>query len=168
MSKLYMKQKIFSWKDRFTIKDQNDNDRYSVEGEFFSIGKKLHIYDMNGNEVAFVHQKVLTLLPRFFVFVNGTQVAEIVKEFTILKPRYRIEGLNWEVQGDIFDHDYQITENGRVVVGIHKAWFSWGDSYELDIADTADSDREVMALAVVLAIDCVMDDNESASYSSTN
>ena len=170
MSKLYMKQKIFSWKDRFTIKDQNDNDRYNVEGEFFSIGKKLHIYDMNDNEVAFVHQKVLTLLPRFFVFVNGIQVAEIVKEFTLLKPRYRIEGLNWEVKGDILNHDYQITDNGRVVVGIHKAWFSWGDSYELDIAGTAasDSNSEVMALAVVLAIDCVMDASESASYSSTN
>ena len=170
MSKLYMKQKIFSWKDRFTIKDQNDIDRYSVEGEFFSIGKKLHIYDMNDNEVAFVHQKVLTLLPRFFVFVNGIQVAEIVKEFTLLKPRYRIEGLNWEVQEDILDHDYQITENGREIVGIHKVWFSWGDSYELNIADTGASDfnSEVMALAVVLAIVCVMDDSESAAYSSTN
>ena len=50
---------------------------------------------------AFVQQKVLTLLPRFYVYVNGSQVAEIVKEFTLLKPKYRIAGLNWEVQGDI-------------------------------------------------------------------
>ncbi len=163
MSRLYMKQKVFSWRDRFTIKDENETDRYSVEGELISIGKKLHVYDNNEQEVAFVQQKVLTLLPRFFVFVNGTQVAEIVKEFTILKPKYRIEGLDWEVQGDILGHDYQITENGREIVRIHKVWLAWGDTFELDIADAAD---EVMALAVVLAIDCVMDASETAAASS--
>lgn len=163
MSRLYMKQKVFSWRDRFTIKDENETDRYSVEGELISIGKKLHVYDNNEQEVAFVQQKVLTLLPRFFVFVNGTQVAEIVKEFTILKPKYRIEGLDWEVQGDILGHDYQITENGREIVRIHKVWLAWGDTFELDIADAAD---EVMALAVVLAIDCVMDASETAVASS--
>jgi hypothetical protein len=31
---------------------------------------------------------------------------------------------------------------------------TWGDSYELDIADTAD---EIIALAVVLTIDCVVE-----------
>ena len=70
MAKLYMKQKIFSWKDRFTIKDQNDSDRYTVEGELISIGKKLHVYDMNNNEVAFVQQKVLTLLLRLLLLAR--------------------------------------------------------------------------------------------------
>ncbi|MPN28801.1 hypothetical protein SDC9_176246 [bioreactor metagenome] len=36
---------------------------------------------------------------------------------------------------------------------IHKAWMTWGDSYELDIMDVRD---EIVALSVVLAIDCVM------------
>lgn len=114
---------------------------------------------------AFVQQKVLTLLPRFYVYVNGSQVAEIVKEFTLLKPKYRIAGLNWEVQGDIFGHDYRITENGREIVRIHKVWLAWGDSFELEISDTA---NEVMALAVVLAIDCVMDASDTSSSYSTN
>ena len=39
---------------------------------------------------------------------------------------------------------------------------TWGDSYELDIANPAD---ELVALAVVLTIDCV---NESDSSSSNN
>ena len=51
--KLYMKQKVFSWRDRFYIKDEYEEDRYYVEGELFSWGKKLHVYDMTGAEVAF-------------------------------------------------------------------------------------------------------------------
>ena len=50
--KLYIKQKVFSWGDKFTVKDSNGEDRYYVEGEIFSWGKKLHVYDMRGNEVA--------------------------------------------------------------------------------------------------------------------
>ena len=36
--KLYIKQKVFSWADRFTVKDSSGNDRYFVEGELFSWG----------------------------------------------------------------------------------------------------------------------------------
>lgn len=157
--KLYMKQKVFSFKDKFYIKDEMGNDKYYIEGEFFSIGKKLHIYDVNGNELAFVHQKVLSFLPRFFVSVNGTQVAEIVKKISFFKPKYIVDGLGWDVQGNFFQHDYKIVENDREVVSIHKAWMSWGDTFEIDIDNNAD---EVQALAVVLAIDCVMDAQENS------
>ena len=77
--KLYIKQKVFSWAYRFTVKDANGNDRYYVEGEVFSWGKKLHVYDQNENEVAFIQQKVFSFLPTYHVFVNGTQAAEIIK-----------------------------------------------------------------------------------------
>ncbi len=151
--KLYIKQKIFSWKDKFYVRDENGNDRYYVEGEFFSLGKKLHIYNMNGDEVAFIQQKLLSFLPRYFVFMGGTQRAEIVKEFTLFRNKYRIDGLGWDVNGDFMDHDYEITSGGRPIVTINKEWFTWGDSYVLDIKDNAD---EVIALSVVLAIDCVI------------
>lgn len=158
--RLYMKQKVFSLKDRFYIKDENGQDRYYVEGEFFSLGKKLHLYDMNGNELAFVQQKLLTFLPKFFVFMHGQQIAEIVKEFTFLKPKYRVDGLGWNVSGDFFSHDYELEQNGNYVAAVHKAWISWGDSYEIDISSSQD---EVMTLAVVLAIDAVLEVESSSS-----
>ncbi len=151
--KLYIKQKMFSWADHFAVKDENGQDRYSVEGELFSWGKKLHVYDMTGNETAFIQQKVLSFLPKYSVFVGGRQVAEIVKELSFLRPRYSIEGLGWDIGGSFWAHDYEITRTGKPIVAIHKEWMTWGDCYELDIADPRD---EVVALAVVLTIDCVM------------
>lgn len=41
--------------------------------------------------------------------------------------------------------------------------FSWGDSYELDIRNTED---EIVALAVVLTIDCVTESNFGANTAS--
>lgn len=151
--KLYIQQKVFSWNDRFTVKDSYGNDKYYVEGELLSWGKKLHIYDGNGQEVAFIKQEVWSFLPRYYVYCGGREVAEINQEFTFLFPKYSVEGLGWEVDGSFMAHDYEITRDGTPIVTIQKEWMTWGDSYELSIRDPRD---EIVALAVVLTIDCVL------------
>ena len=159
---LYIKQKVFSWGDKFTVKDSNGEDRYYVEGEIFSWGKKLHVYDMRGNEVAFIKQELFTLLPRYSVFIGDDQVAEIVKEFSLFFPRYSIEGLGWEIQGQLLAHDHEVTQGGHPIVTIRKEWMTWGDTYELDIAEQND---EIIALAVVLTIDAVTESKGGVSVS---
>ena len=150
--KLYIKEKVFSWGDKFFVKDAQGEDRYVVQGEVFSLGKKLHVYDMLGREVAFIRQELMTFLPRFTVFANGREIAQVKKEFSFLLPRYSIEGLGWEIEGSFWEHEYLITQKGKPIVTISKEWMTWGDSYELDIRNPAD---EIIALAVVLTIDCV-------------
>jgi len=158
--KLYLKQKVFSWRDRFYAKDEHGTDRYSIEGELFTWGKKLHIYDANGREVAFIRQKVFSWLPRYFVEIDGRVVCEIVKEFTFFKPRYRLEGLPWQLNGNFWAHEYTLTDGNRQIMQLSKAWFTWGDSYELDIADLRD---ELMCLCVTLAVDCALE-SETANH----
>lgn len=158
--KLYIKEKVFSWGDKFTVKDEYGNDRYYVEGEVFSWGKKLHVYDMEGNEVAFIKQEVWSFLPRYYVFCDDKQVAEIKKEFTFIFPKYSIEGLGWEIEGRFMAHDYEITQSGHTIVSIRKEWMTWGDSYELNIRNP---ENEIVALAVVLTIDCVTESSSGAN-----
>ena len=125
--KLYMKQKVFSWADRFTVKDELGSDRYYVEGRLFTWGKQLFVYDAaSGEEVAFIKQRVMSFLPRYDVFVGGAQLLEIVKEFTFFHPRYTISGKDWDVEGDFFAHEYSVIQNGQLVVTISKEWLTWG------------------------------------------
>jgi len=156
--KLYLKQKVFSWRDRFYAKDEYGNDRYYIEGEIFSWGKKLHIYDINGNEVAFIRQKVLSWLPRYYVEINGSTVCSIVKEFSLFRPRYRLEGIPWRVEGDFWAHDYSLYDSQRIIMQLSKKWFSWGDSYELYIMDPS---NELLCLCVTLAIDAALEQESS-------
>ena len=160
--KLYIREKVFSWGDKFTVKDEFGNDKYYVQGEIFSWGKKLHVYNMVGQEVAFIKQEVFSFMPRFYVFCDNRQVAEIRKEFSFLFPKYRIDGLGWEIEGSFLAHDYDIIQGGRTIVSINKEWMTWGDSYELNIMNDAD---ELVALAVVLTIDCV---TEAAKNNANN
>ena len=92
-------------------------------------------------------------MPQYTVFCGGREVATIRKEFTFLFPRYVIDGLGWEIDGSFMAHDYEITEAGKPIVTINKEWMTWGDTYELTITDPQ---QEILALAVVLTIDCVL------------
>lgn len=163
--KLYIKEKVFSWGDRFSVKDEYGSDKYFVEGEVFSWGKKLHVYNNAGYEVAFIKQEVFSFMPRYYVFCGDRQVAEIKKEFSFLFPRYSIAGLGWEIEGRFMAHEYEIIQGGRTIVSISKEWMTWGDSYELDILNPAD---EIVALAVVLTIDCVTESSSGTSVTVSN
>ena len=155
MKKLFMKQKLLSTVDSFTVKDETETDCYTVKGDYITVGgKKLHISDMTERELATVKQKLLSLMPKFYVYVDGQQVAEIVKKISLFKAKYLVNGPGWEVRGSLLDHDYTITKDSEEIVRVHKVWFSWGDSYEIDIYDEK---QEVLALAVVLAIDLVLE-----------
>lgn len=156
--KLYIKQKVFSWADKFSIIDSNGAERYFVEGELFSWGHKLHILSSNGQEVAFVKQKLMTFMPKFEVYLNDILAVEVVKEFTFFTPKYILHGIDWSVNGDFLSHNYIITSGDQEIASISKAWFSWGDSYELIISDNV---NEILAVATVLAIDCVLEAQNS-------
>ena len=151
--RLYVRQKVFSWGDKFFVKDEEGNDLYSVQGEIISLGKKLHVFDPSGDEVAFIRQKLLSFLPRFFVEINGREVCQVVKEITLFRPRYRLDGLSWQLDGDYLAHEYSLTDGTRQIMSLSKKWLTWGDAYELDIADPQ---NELVCLCVALAVDAAL------------
>jgi len=155
--KLFMKQKIFSFKDKFFVYDEWGKEKYSVEGELISLGKRLHVRDARGEELAFIKQRILSFSPRYKIFVGGNEVAEVLKHFTLFKPHYSVLGTNWEVRGDFFDHEYAVYDNDLPVATVKKEWLSWADTYSIEIAPYAD---ELTALCVVLVIDAALDTGE--------
>ena len=151
--KLYIQQKVFSFKDKFKIWSEMGEPKYYAEGEFFSLGKKLHIYDLAGNEVIFISQKVFRFWPTYTFSVNGSAPAEMKKNFTFFRQEYVIPEYDITVHGDFFAHEYEVFRAGKSIATLSKHWFTFGDAYEIEIADPAD---ELLALAVILVVDCCM------------
>ncbi len=151
--KFYIKQKVFSWGDKFRIYDEYGNDFFYVEGEVFSFGKKLHLYDRAGYELAYIHQETFTLRPTYHISRNGADVAKVVKRLSFFTHECDVEGFGWKVKGDFMAHEYEISMEGRCMARVSKKWFTWGDTYELDISDLSDY---AMVLSVALVIDAVI------------
>ena len=153
---LYLKQRVFSWGDKFYIYDADGNERYCVEGEIFSFGKKLHLYDRLGYEIAYIEQRVFSFFPKYLIYKGDAVVAEVTKEFTFFKQEYSVDGPGWSVMGDFFAHEYEITRQDTPIAEVSKQWFTFGDAYEIYINDDSGAD-EATVIATVLVIDACIE-----------
>ncbi len=153
--KLYMKQKVFSWGDKFSVYDETGGEKYFVKGEVFSLGKRLHVFDKTQKEIAFIKRKLWTFLPKYRIEIGGNYAAEVVKHFSFTKQIYTVNGKGWEVMGNFLAHEYAVYDGTLPVATVSKEWFTWGDAYVIDIAPYAD---ELTALCTVLVIDAALDE----------
>ncbi len=155
---LYIKQKVFSIGDQFFIYDESGGEKYHVDEQIFSIRKTLRLYNWNNEQVALIERKIWSLHAKHFIYLNEGDPYEIIKEFTFFKPEYTVLNNGWKIKGDFLNHDYEII-NGDTVVGyICKRWMTWGDSYEISIADDVD---EILVLSIVLIIDAILECQKS-------
>ncbi|MDR1851572.1 MAG: LURP-one-related family protein [Propionibacteriaceae bacterium] len=152
--KLYIRQKVFSWRDKTAITDERGNPVFYAQSEIWSVGRKIHLFDARGQEVAFISQKVLSFLPRYDIWIGGQQVAQIVREFSLFKPRYRVDGIPWHIDGDFWAHEYSMNDGQRQIMALSKHWFTWGDSYEMIVPNPQEV---LLSLCVALALDAALD-----------
>ena len=151
-----MKQKLFCFGDDFRIKDEAGNDVFFVDGKVFTIGQKLSFQDMHGKELAFIRQKLLSWGPTYEIYRDGNLAAVVKKHlFTFFRCAFTVDVPgpdDIEAQGSFLDMEYTFTRGGRQVAEVSKRWFSFGDSYGVDIADSED---QILLLASTVVIDMV-------------
>ena len=148
--RLLFKQRFFSWFDSYDIYDETGNVVYTVEGKL-SWGHCLHILNSVGEHIGTVRERVLTLLPKFEMYVGDSYVGCIQKEFTFFTPRFDIDCNGWQVEGSFMEWDYTVTEPcGAPVARISKELFNWTDTYVIDVTDPRNA---LCVLMLVLAID---------------
>ena len=160
--KLVLKEKVFTLKERFNVTNEEEQTLYIVEGKLLSWGHQLDIADANGAHVAHVRQKVLALLPRYFITCEGMEEMELKGHLNIVHPHYTLETPDgdWEVRGDFLQHEYTIKKGEEEIAAVTRKWFSFGDSYTLDVAE----DKNVVpALCVMVALDCILEDGAYAA-----
>ena len=151
-----MKQKLFSWGDDFRIKDADGRDVFFVDGKVFTLRDKLSFQDMNGNELAFIRQKFLSLGPKYEIYREGNLAAVVKKHlFTLFRCKFTVDVPgpdDLEAKGSFLDHEYTFWRGDRSVAEVSKKWFSWTDTYGVDIKDGED---DVLLLASTVVIDMV-------------
>ena len=135
--RLLIKQRVFSWTDSYDVYDENENPKYFVKAEFFSLGHQLHVYDRNNHELGVTN-------------MNKKEVLEIRKQFSFFKPRYEIDYNGWRVEGDFLGWDYDVYNGCSSIIHISKELFHWGDTYTINFSDPQD---ELEGLMLVIAID---------------
>lgn len=158
-----LKQQLFSFGDDFHIKDDAERDVYVVDGKAFSIGDQLSFQDLHGNELAFIKQRVFSWGKTYEIVRDG-EVAAVVKKhlFALFHHRFTVDVPgpdDLEAEGNFTDHEYTFRRGQRTVATVSKRWFSWTDTYGVEVAPGEDPVL-ILASAVVVDQACHPDDGK--------
>ena len=148
--KLLFRQRFFSWLDSYDVFDERGETVFTVEGKL-AWGHTLHILDRRGEHVGTVKERIMTLLPKFEIYVYDKYVGCISKELTLFRPAYNIDFNGWHIEGSFLEWDYSVVDGvGRQIARISKELFNLTDTYSIEVYNSADA---LCALMLVLAID---------------
>jgi uncharacterized protein YxjI len=131
---------------------------YEVDGKVLSLHNTLVMRDMGGQEVATVKRELVALTPTYRIERPAGGAAEIRKHFiNLFGDHYTIDipgPDDLEMDGDLFEHEYQIKRAGAMVATVSKQWIALTATYGVE---TAPGEDDVLLLASVLALDLAED-----------
>ncbi len=159
--RLYIKEKVFSFGDNFTVTDERGNEVFRVRGQVFSFGKKLRLYDTNEKELLYIEEKLFKFLPQYTLYAGNNELATVKKNFTFFSHSFDIDSIygSYELDGDFTGHEFAIYKQDRsFAASLRKKWFSFGDSYEIEIAD---GENIPFTLALVIVVDQIIHPDEN-------
>jgi uncharacterized protein YxjI len=147
--KLYVNEKLFSFHNRFYVKDESDKDIYEISSKIISLGDKTTINDMEGNKVAYIEQEILHLTPHYNVYISDILEFQIIKKFQLFKNDYTLSN-EYRVEGNFFMLDFKVFDDNNNQIGsIKRKFISIGDKYEIEINDIS---KKEIVLAIIVAI----------------
>ena len=103
----------------------------------------------------------------FVLDPNGNVICRVSKKYLSFRSKFTIDQYkdNIVIDGNIFDYNFSITENGREVGHVSRK-ISLRDSFVLTIEDES---KAAFYSALVIAIDCILDRrNSERSHSSSS
>ena len=150
-----LKERIFSLRESYYIRDEQGENLWEVTGRLLSIRDKLTLRDLQGNVVATISSHLIALRPTYTIDRPGQPDATVKKDFiNILREGFSVDmagGLpDLRIQGDILEHSYTISRQGNTIAQVSKKWISLRDSYVVDVAEGEDA---VLLLACAIVVD---------------
>jgi uncharacterized protein YxjI len=163
MSNRYkIRQNLISIGDDFWIENDQGKRVFKVDGKVLRIRKTLIFEDAQGKKLAQIQERLLAIKDTMVIEdADGDQNATVKKALIApLRDRWSVsvkDGPDLDVQGNIFDHEYEITQGRKQIAQVSKQWFTFTDTYGVEIAS---GQNDILILAVAVAIDMMSHDDD--------
>jgi uncharacterized protein YxjI len=158
MSNRYqLREDLISIGDDFWIENENGQRVFRVDGKVLRISKTYAFLDMAGNTLCRIKERLLTIKDTMEIEDAEGQEMAVIRKALIspLRDRWNVKVRNspdLDVQGNILDHEYTISQGRQRVAEVSKKWFRLTDTYGVEIAD---NQNDILILATVVAMDAM-------------
>ena len=154
MRSYQMRQKLFSLRDQFRIRDAEGNDAYVVKGRLISIRDRFSFEDVQGRQLLEIRQKLVSWRPQYRIYSEGRLCAIVQKRLlSVLGSRFAISikgEPNLRAKGNFLDYEYRFLRGRRQVAQVSKRWFALADSYGVQVDEERVGDLLILACAVII------------------
>lgn len=161
---LYTSTKVFTLHHRIEITNDQEQVVYRAQTKAISLHDRTEVLDAAGNILANISRKFWTLHQRHFVdMADGTHFELSTEILHIYKDITNIEGLGWQLRGNIFGLNFELYDaDGNVIAVTGQKMFSIHDKYCIDIYRP---ECEPTVVAILVALQHVIRDREISSSS---
>ena len=153
-----LREKLLSLGDDFWIENDRGERIFHVDDKVLRVRDTVVVKDANGRELYKLKKRLLRARDTMAIERDDDKMATVRKALiTPLRDRFTVDledGGNLDVEGDILDHEYQITRDGIPVANISKRWFRVRESYGVAVGPGQD---DALVLAVAVCIDHLTD-----------
>ncbi|MFC7327399.1 LURP-one-related/scramblase family protein [Marinactinospora rubrisoli] len=164
--KFLVRERIFDIGDDFWVENEEGERVFLVDGKALRIRKTFELKDMDGNELLVIRKKLISMRDTMTVEREGEPVATVRKRlFNPIKDKLIVElaaGGEWEITGDFFDKEYEITDDAGPIAIISRKWFRLVDTYAVDVntfREDAGGDP-ALVLAIAVCVDTMTGDDD--------
>lgn len=152
MAKIFLEED--SKKDKYGgyyVFDEWGNKLFDLECKV-NFGFLVHIKDTEGNVIAMVKEKAISLTSCYEMFLAGNKVGTIKKEFHLSSSitKYNMDNTGWYLEGSVGKHNYTVKDSyDNVVAKVHRTGKKTWDKYEINLARIEDMMFVIMFMYVV-------------------
>jgi uncharacterized protein YxjI len=150
-----MQEKLLSIGDDYWIDDESGNHAFRVNGKAMRLRQTFVLEDPDGNEVAKIQERKLSVRDRMAIERDGSAVATVKKALVGIRDRFSIDledGGDLKAKGNFVDHEYEIEREGKVIGRVSKEWFRVRETYGVE---TAEGEDDALLLAITVCIDAL-------------
>lgn len=152
-----MQQRMFSIGDDFWIENGAGERVYKVDGKALRVRQTLILESPAGEPLFRIQEKLLRIRDTMDIEGPNGTVASVQQAIVApLRQRFRVTfaaGGEWQVQGNILDHEYEISAQDGPVATVAKRWFRIRDAYGIEVAQGRDA---AMVIAVAIVVDSLV------------
>ena len=140
---LYTALQLGNLHRQIDITDESGKVLYYTKSSVFALKGKTEIYDADGNQIAHLEKKPVSLHEKHF---------HVVKDVT------NIEGLGWQLRGNFIGLNFNLLdENGEPIATVSKKMISVHDKYCIDLYQTK---HEQKVVAIVIQLEKMLEQRE--------
>ncbi|WP_028637293.1 LURP-one-related/scramblase family protein [Nocardioides sp. URHA0032] len=155
-----MREKLFSIGDDYWIEDEGGDRAFKVDGKALRIRQTLVLEDASGRELLKIQERKLSIRDTMAIEdADGKDVATVKKAMiSPLRERYHVKlagGDELDVQGNIVDHEFEISRGRDKVAEVSKRWFRIADTYGVEIGP---GENPALVLAIAVVVDSLSHD----------